>query len=434
MKKSTLFFYILLLGLLAIFGTNMTFQAMTNKNIQQVFSDTQKELRTQTSQSSVKCINQTPIIDLKSANDNRIRKLDEYQSICKSLVTDKLMLFTDMPNSNVTAVTNAKKMIATLKEFEKYKITPVVIVEPITKWGLIDFLEFNTGFYDSWIKTYFQTLKKEGVTDVQMGIWVPFPEANIPSWNKGNAKPKDFALGVNKYLSIMKSSFPHAKGSILLNSATYDNDDEDWAYGEYISLMPYVSDIDKTLVDSFGLQGFPWLPERNSPSDGLTDPSEYLRYLLAVEAAESLGVKEVWFNTGTFGGKYMMDPTKKISVNAASRKFILDNTLLEVKKVQERGFKVWVNIFAEDKSDVTEQTDWSYWHTVGKEQTPEMIIFKDFIYDLNENKIGISLYDSYKDTDVTPTPFATLQVIRLQRTPTPRPTLKPEPTDEIIIE
>ena len=230
----------------------------------------------------------------------------------------------------------------------------------------------------------------------------------------------------------MKSNFPNAKGSILLNSATYDNDDQDWAYGEYISLAPYVSDIDKSLVDSFGLQGFPWLPERNSPSDGLTDPSEYLRYLLAVEAAESLGVKEIWFNTGTFGGKYTMDSEKKISADAESRKFILDNTLIEVKKVQERGFKVWINIFAEDKSDVAEQTDWSYWKMTGKELTPEMIIFKDFIHDLYENNIGISIYDSYKENGVTPSPFVTLQLIRLQRTPTPRPTLKPEPTEELL--
>lgn len=429
MKKTTIILYVLILIILGILGTDMTFQAMTNKNIREVLGVTQKELKKTVKVNSAKCSDKPPLLKLDSAKDLRIKKLNEYQIVCKSLAAKRLMIFTDMPNSNTTAVSDAKKMAETLREFHKYSITPVVIVEPVTKWGLIDFLEFNTGFYNTWINTYFNTLQKEGITDMQMGIWVPFPEANIPTWNKVNSKPKDFAIGVNTYLTILKKYYPEARGSILLNSATYDNNDYEWAYGEYVSLIPYIEHIDKNLVDSFGLQGFPWLPGRNSPSDGLTDPSQYLRYLLAVEAAEKLQVKEIWFNTGTFTGKYMMDPIKKVTVDAPFRKLILDNTITEIRKAQERGFKIWVNIFAEDKSITSEQTDWSYWHDVKDTMTPDKIIFKDFLFELNQNKIEISLYDSYKEQGVT-VPSVSPQVIHLKRTPTPRPTHTPRIIDQ----
>lgn len=377
---------------------------MINKDLSDLFPIFQNTMLSKQIDNVDKCSNEVEIKDLSKAQDLRLRKLSEYQTICKSLASQKLMIFIEMPNDNIVAKTEAKKLAVTLKEFSKYKITPVVIIEPNTKWGLVDFLEFNTGFYDAWIKTFFATLKSEGIKDDQMGIWVPFPEANIPTWNKAGSTPHDFALAVNKYVKIMRSEFPNTHASILLNSATYDVADYDWAYGEYISLLPFVKDIEPGLINSFGLQGLPWIPAKNSPSNSLTDPSQYLNYLQATEAAEKLGVKEIWFNTGTFGAKYTQDSTKLVIIDHLVRKTILDGVLSEAQKAQDRGFKVWINLFSENKSDTPETTDWSYWHNTKVLNTKEQSIFKDFIAELNQNKIGVSFYDSYPEPKTSPSP------------------------------
>lgn len=331
-------------------------------------------------------------LGLDGATSKYMQKLSEYQVLCGSKVADKYMVFTSMPNSKEDAQALAQRLLPELKAMQSAEVTPVVIVEPTSEWGLIDFTEFNTGFYDAWINDYFIEMKKAGLTDDTMGIWVPFPEANLPYWNRKNATPKDFAQIVNRYLSIYKTHFPRARSSILLNSATYESDDFDWERGEYMSLLPYVSDIKPGLVDSFGLQGFPWSPPATREGNGIFDAREFLNYKLAVEAASKLKVKEIWFNTGTFMTKYAQDEEKKVTIEASKRKDVSYGIVNEVIRAKESGFNVWVNVFAEDKSKVAEATDWSYLQ-VGRDHQQ---VFHDFIWRLNEAGIGISLYDVKK--------------------------------------
>jgi len=330
--------------------------------------------------------------DLSAVQSKYIQKLAEYQTLCGSRVADKYMIFTSMPNSKESASELARSLSFELKAMEQAGVTPVVIVEPTTEWGLIDFEEFGTGFYDQWIKDYFVALRSTGLSDAAMGIWVPFPEANLPYWNRRNATPKDFAQIVNRYLGIYKSQFPNSKASILLNSATYESDDFDWERGEYLSLLPYVSDIKPGLVDSFGLQGFPWSPPATREGNGIFDAREFLNHELAVEAARKLGVKEIWFNTGTYATKYAQDDAKRVSVTAAKRKEVSYGIINEVKRAKSDGYAVWVNIFAEDKSRVAESTDWSYLF-LGKDHQQ---VFHDFIQRLHGEGVGIGLYDVKK--------------------------------------
>ncbi len=321
-----------------------------------------------------------------------VQKLNEYQTLCSSKVADKYMIFTSMPNSQENAKSLARQLVPELKTMNEAGVTPLVIVEPTTEWGLIDFTEFNTGFYDQWINAYFAEMKQTGMTDEMMGIWVPFPEANLPYWNRKNATPKDFAQIVNRYLEVYKAQFPKAKASILLNSATYESDDFDWERGDYASLLPYVSDIKPNLVDSFGLQGFPWSPPATREGNGIFDAREFLNHQLAIEAARKLQVKEIWFNTGTYVTKYAQDDEKRVTISAAKRKDVSFGIVNEVMRAQEAGYSVWVNIFAEDKSKVAEATDWSYINAGGEHQQ----VFHDFISRMTQSGIGISLYDVKK--------------------------------------
>jgi len=323
----------------------------------------------------------------------QIRKLKEYQEVCGTFPASRVMLFSEMPNSEVNAQAMATKMADILKEYDKYNIPPLIIMEPVTDWGAIDFNEFRDGFYDSWLDAYFAKLKELGVTDKQMGMWVPFPEANLPYWNHQNSKPDDFAINVTKIVTIQKRYFPGSQASVMLNSATYENDDFDWSSGDYLSLAPYLKDIPKGLIDSFGYQGLPWLPAANQSGGGVVDANQYLNADLAKSAADTLGVKNIWFNTGSFGRKYTLDEERTIIVTPEQRKDILSGVLVQANKLKEQGYSVSVNLFSQDKSADKEATDWSYWPAKEPKSTADSIVFADFAAALHNNKIELWLFD-----------------------------------------
>ncbi|CAN5115506.1 hypothetical protein BH11PAT4_BH11PAT4_7640 [soil metagenome] len=295
---------------------------------------------------TAECQAGSPIAGLDTATEPHLKKLSEYQVACNSLVTNELMIFTDMPKDGKDAKIRAQKIAESLTAFKKAGVKPLVIVEPVSDWGLIDFTEFGTGFYDEWITVYFQELKDMGFTDAEMGTWVPFPEANLPYWNNTNATPADFSGVVNRYLRIYKRFFPTAEASILLNSATYDSNDFEWSSGEYISLREYVKGIDKGIVQSFGLQGFSWMPNALQQGPGVFSASEYLNRNLAAEAADFLGVKKIWYNTGSFSAKYTLDTERKVTLSPGKRSDVLISILTEAKELKEKGYTVSINLFA----------------------------------------------------------------------------------------
>ncbi len=391
MNKKELVIFSLIFAIVSFFTVNVVMTALTGKSL--VSKDSIWKSKPAQVKLTSSCSSEPVIADLGDAKDPQLRKLAEHQQVCGSLATKTLMIFTDMPKDDPGARKKADAMVATLQEFAKYGVSPIVIVEPNTEWGLIDFKEFESGFYDAWIGTYFDELKKQGITDAQMGMWVPFPEANLPYWNNKNAQPADFAAIVNKYLAALRKRFPQARTSVLLDSATYETNDFDWSTGEYVSLRPYVKDIKKELVSSFGLQGFPWAPPATTPGSGIFDAATYLNYHLAQEAADLLGVKDVWFNTGTFGRKYTLDQEKAITVSPEKRKDMLNAIVAEAGRLRDRGYTVTINLFAEDKSGVQEATDWSYWHpdTIGSAR--DRSVYVDFVSRLGREKIRLSLFD-----------------------------------------
>jgi hypothetical protein len=193
---------------------------------------------------STGCDSKKPL-QLSGYTDSHLSQLQRYQHLCGSFVTNNLMIFTSFPASTTTAQSDAKAMAAKLHLLHKAGITPLVVAEPYVGDGAMSYKAFLAGDYDQALRTYFTTLKNEGITDAMMGTWVPFPESNTPNWNNKETEPRDFALCVNKYLSAMKTVFPKAKGSILLSAVTYEPDDLAWENGDYLSLIPYLQDIDR---------------------------------------------------------------------------------------------------------------------------------------------------------------------------------------------
>ena len=386
---------IILISLFIILTSLWTFNVVFNALTGSKFFDLSKFITTKqiaTDLTKSKSLNLEKCSDKQAINfqdtaDEHLTRLEDYQDLCGSFLTDSMMIFTDMPKDNQIAQKKAKEMSIKLKEFNKYKVQPIVIVEPITQWGLIDFTEFDSGFYDSWIKTYFLTLQKEGITDQMMGTWVPFPEANLPYWNHASATPADFSRIVNKYLKFLKTYFPEAKGSILLNSATYETDDFDWANGEYVSLSQYVSGLDKKYIDSFGIQGFPWSPPATSKdAAAIFNAREFLNEDLISEAADLLGTKNIWINTGTFSQKYTLDPEQTITITPEVRLDVLNSILSQAVKLKQKKYNVSINIFAQDKSETAEATNWSY-------QGIYKNVFVNFAARANSENIILTIFD-----------------------------------------
>lgn len=375
---------------LIMFSAGMVYQFMTGKKPLSMLSTIGHHSTVATIKTST-CSTEAPL-NLNGASSTALQTLAVYQEACHSRATSTMMIFTSMPANQTQAVEYAKADAATLKDFAAHGVRPLVIAEPSDKNGNnLDYATFADGGFNNQITTYFETLKQQGVTDEQLGVWNPFPEANLPYWN--NNQPQYFAPAVNNYLGILKQKFPSAHTSVMLNSATYNTNDFSWANGEYDSLLPFVKGITPGLVEYAGLQGFPWM----SPQGGngaIVNAAEFLSPDLLKEMADSLGTKKIWFNTGTFGAKYTLDPAQTVTMTPERRKAVMATINNQAIALQKDGYTVAVNIFAQDKSKTAEATNWSYWAAGKPFTSPSAAVLTDFISQLNQENISFWLFDN----------------------------------------
>ncbi len=338
------------------------------------------------------CDSQAPIANLASAKATALTKLKTYQDACHSYVTDTLMTFIGMPVSDETATTQAAHDATLIKEFAAHGVRPVLVAEP-TDYATsqnIDFSLLAKGTYNPYLDKYFSLLKDAGLTDAQMGIWCPLPEANLPYWN--NNLPEYYAPSVNNYVSSLHKYFPTTSASLLLNSATYETTDFNWQNGDYSSLLPYIKGITPGSIQYAGLQGFPWAPTRGKPGP-ILNAAEFLNPSLLAEMADYLKIKNVWFNTGSFAKKYALDPESRVTTTPEQRKSVLATVSEQASILQKQGYSVSINLFAQDKSNGSEETDWSYWtknSPFNSEATP---VLTQFIAQTKQNKQAFWLFD-----------------------------------------
>lgn len=389
MKKKEFYIVNLLLALLIGGFAWITFNLSTNKALPNA---TQPSVQSEEA-SGKKCSKAKPLT-IGNTGDPYLKRLGDYQNVCNSFVTNKLMIFTSFSGNRTDAVNDAAAMAKQLKDFHKAGVSPIVIIEPYANNKLMPYKAYLAGQFDDGVDYYFQQLKRDGVTDQMMGTWVPFPESNVPSWDNADTTPHDFALCVNKFLGKVKQYFPGAKGSVLLNATTYEPTDKGWENGDYISLTPYVDAIDKNLVTSFGIQGFPWMTNAQQSKRTIFKAQEFLQPDLAIGAAQVLRTRDIWINTGTFASKYTNDPKKTVHLSIGERKALLADilqTAVNMRDYQENQYRVSINLFSEDKSGTTEATDWSYF-----QDNESRGVLKDFLGQANDSDIPISLYDKAK--------------------------------------
>lgn len=328
---------------------------------------------------------------LSDAASPQLQKLAQYEQLCNSGVVEKLSFFIPTPTTPTEAREYARDTSAQLYEFANYKISPVVFFEPTTASGLVDMQKYGAGHYDAVLDLYFAAIKAAGVTDAMMGIWVPLPEGNLPVWSSVN--PDDFAACVIRAITYQKKYFPNSSASVMLDTDTYPVSGS-WTDGRAASLLPYIKNIPDGMIDSIGLQGMPWSAPANADKMTNGAPGQYLRTDLVAEAARTLGTKNIWLNTGSFSVKYANQPDRQITVSPDRRQAQLNGVLAGVKSLQSQNFAVAVHLFAEDKSNVPEATDWSYWSDEKAASSPSTVVFATFVRDLQAANVPLWLYDS----------------------------------------
>jgi hypothetical protein len=224
-------------------------------------------------------------------------------------------------------------------------------------------------------------------------MWVYFPEADIPTW--GPTDPGVFSGNVTRSVQIQKGVFPGSQASILLDAMSYPAGSSGWDNGAYVSLAPYVNNIPKGLLDSFGLQGFPWTPPANGAGSANLNPSTFLNYKLAAEAAKILGTSNIWLNSGTFRASYTNKASQTVSMSSLQRQSILNGIAAQATTLHSSGYLVAVNLFSQDKSNTGEAIDWSYFKTGAANQSPDTAILKNFIGQLHAAGIDFWLFDTF---------------------------------------
>lgn len=328
---------------------------------------------------------------LADAGSPSLRKLAEYENACQAAIATGSSFFVPTPRTTDEAQEYARDTSVQLKEYIRFGVRPMVFMEPTYDGGILDLNQYRTGTYDSALAAYFSALKSAGLTDEQMGVWVLFPEGNIPVWN--NVDPVTYATNVTKTAQALKAQFPYAQVSLLLDSQTYPSGTS-WSGGRYAGFSPYISQIPKGLIDSFGLQGFPWAAPASEPYGSLYEPRTYLAVQLAAEAARILGVTDVWVNTGTFSTAYASSPSRKVDINATKRQAMLDGVISQAQVLKNQGFHVSIHLFAEDKSATSEGINWSYWSKNARGQGVEADVFRAFVHDMQASGIPLWVFDS----------------------------------------
>ena len=316
----------------------------------------------------------------------QLRKLAEYEAVCKEAVASGVSIFVNVPTTISGAAQQSKMMADTLKDFAHFNIMPIIFMEPHTDSGaMVNLQLYQSGGYDGVLNAYFADLKAQGITDEQMGLWVPQPEGNTPVW--GNSEPRAFTEIVTRTVTAQKKYFPASRASILLESKTTLPKSD----GTYDSLLPYVRNIPQGLIDSVGLQGFP-AGSAKATINAVIDPKVYLRADLAIQAAKALKAPEVWFNTGTFShfGKNGFEP---MDLSPEQRQDMLDTVLEQLQAVKAAGLRPAVHLFAKDKSLTDEKVDWSYWQPGKAAESPATPVFKTFVHDARKAGVPLWLYD-----------------------------------------
>ena len=219
------------------------------------------------------------------------------------------------------------------------------------------------------------------ISEQQLGILVPYPEINTPAFDRTQFSPSDFSTIYNNFFVLARAYYPNLRWSILLDSKSYT--DEEWSNWEYRSLLPYLEGIEKTYVQSFWLQWFPWMSEDGKIK--LFSMRFILPMSLIQEASQALWTKKIWLNTGTIGRMY----SPEMRISPSERLQLLNSLVMYMRVLKLRWYTPFANIFSQNNLALeSENTDWSY--TQSKE---DLMALWEFMKRVHKSSLKVGFYD-----------------------------------------
>ncbi len=343
----------------------------------------------ETSPSSIVSVSPPEMTPTPETTDPDIALHDQYRK--EVGVAPGLMDFISFPTTEQEAEDQAAQLATTLKGWNTAGVMPIVVMEPTDNGNpTVDLEKMASGEYDGAMEKFFSSLKDAGVTDEQMGTWVPLPESNTPVWDNGVTDPELFTKNVTKIVKTAKKYFPNAAFSVMLDSQTFTtNPDPNWTSGtmDPNALLKFL-DFEPGLIDSFGLQGFPWTNEDKA--------SVFLSAQAVIAGAQKLGVEHVWFNTGSYStvnnpnGLGIIHAGKNDKQIAKERAGALQNEFAQILAVQNAGLHVdFVNLFAQNTlPQGSGNADYQY------SSSQDLGVLRSFVSTAKSHRIPVTLFDA----------------------------------------
>jgi hypothetical protein len=319
-----------------------------------------------------------------------VRNLSAFDQACNSESSKFLVIKTVMPTDDTSAKNLPIQVANTLLELNKYNIKPYVLVNISENTSPEVISELLKNGNQTNLETYFNTLKSLGVTSETIGTWIPYPEANLPTWNNSNLTPESYTYLVNSFITTINKTYPEAKIEVLLSSATYDTKDFSWAEGEYVPLDKYINALNLEKIDSIGISGYPWVAKATvNESTELLDPYEYLSQNIIENIASARSIKKFTLYTGTFASKYGNTPEETIQIPVEIRKTILDRTINLVKLLKSKNYEITVILKSNNETSGVDKTDWSYWGSDWTSNKGHQATIVAFIKSLNSINVPL---------------------------------------------
>ena len=279
----------------------------------------------------------SPRVNLGLANstDPGLKKLAQVERQYSYAPSANLMR-AEMPASVADAEASAQAMAKKLKEYGNQGVEPFVFFGSAQDIHSKKMPKLEGGAYQGVIDAYFRELKNAGVTDKEMGCWIPLPDANDTTQKGGAVSPKDFQDRAVLAAQNIKTHWNTAKVGFAFKASD--------------PMQSYVEGVPSDLIDVLGVEAFPTAPGQSATS--------YLPLVGPASAAHTLGAKEMWVRTGTYNEAHGPHG-QEVTVTPHERSQQLATGLGQVAVAKDQGFVVNIDVRM-DNDYANGGANWSY--------------------------------------------------------------------------
>jgi hypothetical protein len=295
-------------------------------------------------------------------------------------ITNNLMYFHELPNTSVEVTDSINSIQEKTKEFGEAGLKATIVFDRSESK-----LDINSLEYLSYIRAIFEGLKNNKDFDpANIDTIIYLPEANLPELL--SVEPGQYNKSINDFFGISRQYFPSMNNSLLLETTTYSKDDINYSNGKRNSLEPYLKDLNKSLINRLYIQGFPYAFPFQAQGNKLLSADNYYELGLLEESYEYLGFKDIYLNTGILISTFHNSNKETLYLPKTEIEKQINTSLTFYKKLQDKGYKVHLNIFAEDKSNSGEGRNWNLQHY-------DSVMFLSYIEKLQKININFSIFD-----------------------------------------